>query len=213
MTAIEPGRIQLLWRSGSYDGMMTGIGLLEGQPVFLDATEEPGGWCTSPRWRELESLLEELLEEEDADDVWDRLEQKYDAKMNEERDRVFKVHEMSSEAFELAKARHRRWQLHGGLHCDFKYDERGVPGYPGVPRYRDNIYWHLSSEYLEAHFYDVPGEDRSKLKEGPLIGTVTNRALYAESDHRPEFPKDPRSCRLKLYQFLWRPGAPVRLDW
>ena len=215
----EPGRIQLLWRTGSYDGMMTGIGLLDGNPVYLDATDEPGGMFSKPKWQQLEDLLDELLEDEDADNLLDRLEAKYEDQMYEERPRVFKVRGLTPELFETARAQHRQWQLHGGLHSDFKYDKDGIPRYPGAPPWGRDLCWGTSLEYLKAHFYEpldfekTNRRDEEEMKKAPVLGTVTNSALYAPSDHRPKFPKDPRSWRLRLYQARWKPGDLVQLDW
>lgn len=214
-SSIEPGRILLLWREGSYDGMATGIGLLDGQPVYLDASEQMGGWGLKPRWRELESLLDELLSTSDAENIWDRIEHDYEEQMEENQERVFEVRELPPDLFETAKARHLQWQLHAGLHCDFLY-ENGKPVYPGVPRYQEKIYWHNSTEYLKAHFYDVTESyifPHKRIKASPLLGVISWKDLFAESEHKPPFPQDPRPDDLKAYQAAWKPGDPVKLDW
>jgi|GEM_PF-2107314 len=212
---IEPGRILLLWREGSYDGMVTGIGLLDGQPVYLDASEQMGSWNLKPRWRELETLIDDLLDEEDAENIWDRIERKYDEKMNENQPRIFDIRQLTPDLF--AKQRHRQWQLHAGLHSDFLYKD-GKPMSP-APRYQDEIYWHNSQEYLKAHWYDVrqtrhyPAFALTKTETLPLLGRISWKDLFAKSEHQPDFPKDPRPAALKAYQATWKPGDPVRLDW
>lgn len=204
-TKIEAGRIRVLFRTGSYDGMMSGIGLLDGKPVFLDAGNFPGGWQLKPKWRQFEDLMDELLDDEDAENIWDRLERKYDDQMNESTPRRFEVRTMSNEEFENALERHRQFQLHVGLHCDFQYDEKGCPRYP------HDKYWGKGPEYIKAHYHDVVSP-REKIT-GDLLGIVDYKNLFAPSDHRPAFPSDPRSDALKRYQRTWKEGDPVRLDW
>lgn len=214
MTTIERGRIRILFRTGSYDGMMTGIGILDGQHVFLDAREQPGGGSLKARWHELEDLLEELLTEDDADDIWDRIERKYDDKMREDFARRFKVVALTDEQFEVLMGRHRKFQLHVGLHCDYFYDEEGRPRH--APRGdTDNTYWSNSTEYHKTHFYDpvLPMRGELNTDELPVLGYVDHQDLYAPSSHRPAFPEDPRSAELRHYQQTWKPGDTVRLDW
>ena len=214
MTDLERGRIRILFRTGSYDGMVTGVGILNGQHVFLDAGEQQGGWSLKPRWRELESLLEELLTEDDADNIWDRIERNYDDKMNETVSRRFKVLALTDEQFEVIVGRHRQFQLHVGLHCDYFYDKDGRPGY--APRGdEDDTYWSNSTEYHKAHFYDpaLPGRGDLNTDDLPVLGHIDGNDLYAPSPHRPAFPEDPRSAELRQYQQTWKPGDAVRLDW
>ena len=79
MKKFAPGEIKPLWSISYYDGPMTLVGqLADGQSVYLDAKENPGGWCQKPKWLELECLLDELLEAKDAESLWDRIERKYD---------------------------------------------------------------------------------------------------------------------------------------
>jgi len=213
---IEPGRILLLWREGGYDGMLTGIGLLDGNPVYLDATNQMGGRVVKPPWQSLENLLDELLDPDDAENIWDRIERKYDEKMHETQKRVFEVRELTPEIFDAAKARHRQWQLHVGLHSDFLYED-GKPVYPNIPTTHEDFYWDNSREYVAAHYHDVwRGDDPlrdSQIKTLPILGVVSWADLFAKSAHRPPFHKDPRSDALKAYQATWRPGHPVKLDW
>ena len=214
MTGIERGRIQILFRTGSYDGMMTGVGVLDGQHVFLDATDQPGGGSLKARWQELEDLLEELLTEDDADNIWDRIERMYDDEMNEDLARRFKVVALTDEQFEVLVGRHRQFQLHVGLHCDFFYDKDGRPGY--APRgEHDDTYWANSNEYHQAHFYDpvLPQRGDLNTNELPVLGHIDHEDLYAPSSHRPVFPGDPRSAELRAYQQAWKAGDAVRLDW
>lgn len=214
MADIERGRIRILFRTGSYDGMVTGVGILDGQHVFLDAREQQGGWSLKPRWRELEDLLDELLTEEDAENIWDRIERKYDDQMNEGLPRRFKIVALTDEQFELLVERHRQFQLHVGLHCDFFYDTEGRPRhYPHDKR--DEVYWSNSTEYHKAHFYDpvLPLRTGLDTNELPVLGHINSNDLYAPSSHHPAFPDDPRSPELRHYQQTWKPGDTVRLEW
>jgi hypothetical protein len=214
MADIERGRIRILFRTGSYDGMVTGVGILDGQHVFLNAREQQGGWDIKPRWRELEDLLEELLTEEDAENIWDRIERGYENEMNQDLPRRFKVQVLTDEQFERIVERHRNFQLHVGLHCDFFYDKEGRPRHAprGDP---DETYWSNSTEYHKAHFYDpfLPRRVELNSNEMPVLGYINRDGLYAPSSHRPAFPEDPRSAELRHYQQTWKPGDAVRLDW
>jgi hypothetical protein len=206
-TTFEAGRVRPLFRLGSYDGMVSGVGLLDGRHVYLDAGEQMGGWALRPKWRALEDLLDELLDDEDSENLWDRIERKYDEKMHEVLPRRFAVSALSDEQFERLVARHRLFQVHVGLHCDFVYDDEGCP------RYARDGYWGLGHPYIKAHYYDaVPPRDLDT-DALPLLGHVDGPDLYAPGTVRPAFPADPRSPELKAYQQAWKEGDPVRLDW
>lgn len=205
-TKIESGRVRPLFRLGTYDGMMSGVALLDGAHVYLDAGEQMGGWALKPRWRELEDLLDELLEDEDSESIWDRLERKYEDQMHEVLPRRFAIRALTADQFEMLVARHRVFQLHVGIHCDFVYDDEGRPR-------RGPQYWGLGQDYIRAHFYDVAPPRKLDTDELPVLGHVDGPDLYAPGPVRPAAPLDPRSPELKAYQQAWKAGDPVRLDW
>lgn len=208
---IAPGRIVLLWRVGSYDGMMTGVGMLEGKPVYLDACSHRGGWDLKPEWAQLRDLLDRLLKG-DYENIWDRLEREYDKEMNECLPRTFIVHALDEVNLGRMRDQHRQWQLHVGLNTDFFYDEQGRPRNYPLER-RHEFYWESSQEYIKAHYWDATPR-RGRDSEGlPVIGKITAKDLYASSPHRIPWSQDPRSEDLKHYQATWKPGDPVRLDW
>ena len=207
MKAFKAGEVRPLFRLGSYDGMMTGVGLLDGRHVYLDARDQAGGWTLKPKWRQLEDLLDELLSEEDSENIWDRIERKYDEQMNESLPRRFAVRALSDEQFESLLERHRPFQLHVGLHCDFAYDEEGRPSYS------HDGYWGLGQEYIKAHFYDAVPARSIDAESLPLLGHVDSSDFYAPGTVRPPVVSDPRSPALKAYQETWKDGDLVRLDW
>lgn len=206
-TKIEAGRVRPLFRLGSYDGMVSGVGLLDGRHVYLDASEQMGGWTLKPKWREFENLLEELFDDEDSEDIWNRIECKYEDRMYDDLPRRFEVRELTDEHYECLLARHRAFQLHVGMHSDFAYDEHGRPRSP------HGSYWGLGTEYIRAHFYDAAPSCDLDTETLPLIGYVEHSDLYAPGPIRPPFPADPRSPELKKYQQTWKAGDPARLDW
>jgi len=207
METFKAAEVRPLFRLGSYDGMMTGVGLLGGRHVYLDARDEPGGWTLKPKWRQLEGLLDELLTEEDSENIWDRINRKYEDSTHESLPRRFAVRELSDEQFERLLQRHLPFQLHVGLHCDFAYDEEGRP------RYSHDGYWGLGPEYIRAHFYDVVPPQDLDVENLPLLGHVGSDELYTTGTVRPPSPPDPRSPELKTYQNVWKTGDAVRLDW
>lgn len=100
-------KVQQLWSTGSYDGMVTGVGRLEdGRYVYLDAGGCWGGWQKKERWQLLEDLLDELLDCDEAENIWDRLERAREDEMYEWVERRFKVIEINDEQFE-ALSRHK----------------------------------------------------------------------------------------------------------
>lgn len=100
-------KVRHLWTTGSYDGTVTGVGQLEdGRYVYLDASGCWGGWQKKERWQLLEDLLDELLDSDDAENIWDRIERKHEDQMYEQVDRRFKVIEIDNEQFD-ALSRHR----------------------------------------------------------------------------------------------------------
>ena len=106
-------KVKHLWTTGSYDGMMTGVGRLEdGRPVFLDATDCWGGHQKKERWQLLENLLDELLDDEESENIWDRIERAHEDEMYEYAKRRFVVTELTQEQFEEL-AHKKTWDFHG----------------------------------------------------------------------------------------------------
>ena len=204
----EAGDVKPLWSVGHYDGPMTLVGeLADGRLVYLDASRCPGGWCQKPRWLELERLLDELLDDEDAENIWDRIERKHEDEMWETRERTFDVYLLTPEFAEELRDDHRLFQLHVGLHCDFEFDENGR----GV---RDRRYWGNSNDYHVAHFYKAKTRcDVDPEKKLDHLGTLTRGRLYEGAPHFRSELEDPRGEELVRYQRTWRPGDPVRTEW
>jgi hypothetical protein len=201
------GQIRLLWSTGSHDGMASAVALLnETVPVSLDAFDM-GGSQLRPEWGQLKDLLEELLDSDDSENIWDRVQRKYDAKMHEEHDRMFHVHELPPEEFEQLLIDRRARTLHGGRSTVYFYEEDGVPK-------TEYDTW-VDRDYMDAHYFDVVDwfTSRERLTAYPILGTVTREVLRSPSSIRSARPTDPRSEELKRYQATWKPGDPVRLDW
>lgn len=203
-----PGQVRLLWKCNAYDGMSEAVAFVDERvgPVYLDAFEFGSERLTKP-WQELESLMEKLIDDDDFENIWDRLERKYGSSMKETRDRVFNMHVLPSDEFDSLLEDHRRWQLHAGLGSDYWYD--------GKPKLCDPAYWTVPRAYLDAHYYKQVDwrERRARLVAYPKVGTITRTNLYAESELRVAKPDDPRSDELKIYQATWREGDPVRTEW
>lgn len=206
---LESGRVRLLWKSGSHDGMAAAVGLLDGHPVYVDAYELGHERLTKP-WQDLEQLMEKLLEEDDFENIWDRIERKYGAQMRETLDRAFDLRALPSDEFDSLLEDRRRWQLHAGLGSDYWYGE------DGKPQLAQPSYWPVARAYLDAHYYKQV-EDwfarRSRLQAYPVVGRISRATLYAPSDLRVARPEDPRTDDLKVYQATWREGDLVRTEW
>jgi hypothetical protein len=208
---IAPGRLILLWRTGSHDGMVSGVGMLEGKPVHLDASNNRGGWELKPEWAQLRDQLDHLLKGDDSENIWDRIERAYEKEMNEDLPRIFTVSALDEAHLGEMREQHRKWQLHVGLTSDFFYDDQGRPRSYPLERL-DECSWKTSREYVQAHYWDVTPL-RGRYPEGlEPLGKILSKDLYVPTDHRIPWPKDPRSEDLKRYQASWKPGDPVRLD-
>lgn len=208
MKIIEAGKIRVLCRTRTYDGMMAGIGILDGIPVSLDAGNHPGGWVLHPKWRQLERLMKELLDDGDFRSYLSVLMEKYEDQRVVCEPRQFEVRQLSNHQFEKLMSRHRQFQLHVGMNCDFEYDEEGYL------RYAYDKVWGTSQEYTKAHYYNVVRSlEEEEEAASEILGIVSAEDLYEKSQNPPFSLKDPRSEELKQYQQTWKPGDPVRLDW
>lgn len=204
------GQVRLLWKTGSHDGMASAVAFIDERigPVYLDAFEH-GFECLTAPWRELESLMEKLIDDDDFENIWDRLERKYKSQMMETRDRAFNIHVLPSDEFDSLLEDHRAWQLHAGLGSDYWY------GDDGKPKLCDPAYWTVPRAYLHEHYYKHVDwfARQARLTAFPKVGTISRTNLYAASELRVPKLEDPRSEELRIYQVTWREGDLVRTEW
>lgn len=195
-----PGEIRLLWLCGYYDGMLSGVGLVEDQPVWLQVKEE-GGWVWNPEWKAFLDLMYKLLPKEDADPWHNKLEEEYE--MFEERVRTYHVYPLSSEEWGALRKRHYLFQVHVGRHTTYFYKD-GVPYRP----------YFGGSKFLQAYNDALPKEDmpRPWLEREPL-GEVSYTTLYEKTSFEDSEPQEIRSPELIKYQDNWKPGDPFIMDW
>ena len=199
----------MLWSSGYYDGVYSGVGDMNGVKVWVDASgRRMGGYQVKEKWAKMFELMDELLDDSHSDRLYDEIEERYEKQMHEITERTFHVFVISDDIFEKMLANHQAWERYIGAHTSFTYDSDGLP-----KRHMGKVWRSGPDDYMKAHYSIRPHNDIPPLTTGEPIGYITYKNLLRTktSFRGPEY-KDPRSQEMIDYQANWKSGDPVRTD-